>query len=211
MAADRQDDVAARAAQLSRDLLAARPRADDEGPATSKLARIPVLAGVELLQPARSRPRRRRGHERLGGVAGRDDDVAREPLAVVGRDAKAAAGTRLDGTNLDMLADRCPARVLAEVAGELEAAEERLGVGVFRSAVEPVQPVRCQEGQRVPAFGEPALAHPAALEHDVRLPQAREVVGEREPRLSAADDHGVGRVRHGQWTVGVPPSATSAR
>jgi hypothetical protein len=208
--ADCEHDAAVRAAQLGGDLLAARPRADDEDAAGPERLRVPVTARVQLEQVVRCR-RGRGGDPRLGGVAGREDDVPRLPGSRVGVDPE-AAGRPLDRPHADVLVHARPGErgIAAEVVDELGAAEEARGVAMRRPAVEPVEPVRRQQRQRVPPLGPPALADPAALEDDVPVAGAREVPAERQPGLAGADDQRV-RLPHHQCSLGSRPAATSPR
>ena len=58
------------------------------------------------------------------------------------------------------------------------------------AARQPHSPVGDDQAETVPAIA-PRLAHPAALEDNVFDPRMRELVADREPRLTGADDHDV--------------------
>ena len=197
-------DVAPRQRQLGGDLLPARPGADDEDAARGQRGRVAVPGDVEVID---GRGLRGAGHVRHVEGAGGDDDVAGRPLPHFGP----YVVTVLDREHRRLLDHRRAerARVALEVADERPAPEEAVGVGGRRGAGQPVEPVRGQERERVPALAAPALPHAAALEHDVVAAEPGQLVAERQPGLPGPDDDGLD-AGHGQCSSGCWPSAALA-
>ena len=87
MAPDRQDDVAPGDGQLESELLPRRTGADDEDRPVGKQVGTAVVGGVQ----GGDLRRRREGHIRGRGVAGREHDTAGDPGAVRRLDAEGRA------------------------------------------------------------------------------------------------------------------------
>ena len=189
VAPDRQDDVTTGPAQLGGQLLAARAGADHEHAAGRQFALVAVPRRVELHDVLRHLVRAV-GHARDIAVAGGDHDVASVPVAAIRRHV-VAVRRRADPLDGRALANRRTGGVGLEVADDAAAIQVTVGIAQGRSARQPVEPVRRQQGQRVPALGAPALSDAPALEHDVPVAGHSEVVAEGQPGLTGPDDDGV--------------------
>ena len=119
---------------------------------------------------------------------------------------EAAVGAAPERGDLDALAHgrREPGRVALEVRDDLVARHEAVGiVAVVGVPGELDGPVRRHQAEAVPP-PPPRLPDAAPLQHDVRDAGLRQLVADRQPGLTAADDHdvdpaGSSRLRKPVW------------
>src|SRR5712692_9426953 len=100
---------------------------------------------------------------------------------------------RLQAGHRDALTERCPKafRVGDEVVDDLVLWHESVGIiSTVAAARQLDRPVGNDQAEAVPA-PTPGLADPAPLENDMIDTRGRELVTQRKPSLSSADDHGV--------------------
>ena len=217
VAPDREGDVATGPVQLVGDLHAGRRRAHDEHAARPEPAGVAVVVRGHQVDPGGVEAGEACRHVRRPVRPGRDDDVARVPGAAAGDDA-VAAGRAAAGGGGDFVhggpvdhgrAERGGVRL--EVADEGADAEVAVRVGpAVAPAGEPGHPARREQVQGVPALGAPAVADPAAVEHDVLASGVREQLAHREAGVAGPDDDGVDGGHPGSLQVAVNQVVTTS-
>ena len=192
-AAAGEHDLAPRLEQLLRELAARLTAADHEHGPGWEAGRVDVVVGVEPGDAVREDVRERCHVRPLIGAAA-EHDSAGEHVAGRRLEPVAAAGFRREGAHVDALVHRHLAGVALEVADDVVAEHEAVGVvAVVAAAGQLDRPVRRHEAERRPAVA-PALADAPALQDDVLDPRAGELVAHRETCLTGADDNRLGHL-----------------
>ena len=175
------------APQLGGELLPGRPRADHEHAARRELIRPAVARGVQLRYGRRRRCGSGRDPRDIA-VAGGNHHVRGVPSRAVGRDVVARSSRGARAIPSCRSSTGRPDRVRLEVGDDAVAVQVAVRIGQRRRARQPVQPVRRQEVQGVPALRAPALTDTAALEDDVPAARGAQLVAQRQAGLAGPDD-----------------------
>ena len=185
------DGRGVRAAHVERDLGARVAHPDDEHAARPQLLGIPVVTRVEL-QHGCPEPAGQLGHPRRRVAARGEHHVLGFPAACTGFDDEPVADPA-NPIHVDARAHGQPEvrRVRLQVVGLLVLRREPEPVSGERQALEAVVLGRCEQVQGVPAQA-PRIADALVRveDHEVAV-LLRQVVGDRESGLPAADDDGV--------------------